>query len=327
MSRQDVVALIREGKRFLCSCHLRPDGDALGSMLGLAAVLRAAGKEAVTWTSDDVPEYLHFLPGVDAIVHALPADARFDATFFTDAAARALLPAQLPPREVTGPIVMVDHHAAHDDFGDVFARETDAVATGEVVLRLMKDLGITIIPPEAAVPLYAAIVTDTGGFRYPGTTPTTMRLGAELMEAGADPWSVAYQVFEGWPPARMKLLGLVLETLDTTSDGRIATLEVTRAMQRRTSATDEMVEGFVNYARMLRGVEVAALVWEWPPENGVPQTKISLRSRGNVDVSRIAVALGGGGHKSAAGAQVAGDLATVRGLVMDEALRVLREPR
>ena len=322
MSRADAVARIGEGRRFLLTCHLRPDGDALGSMLGLAAVLRALGKEVVMFNVDPVPEYLRFLPRADEVLRAAPAGERFDATFVTDTASRALLPAVLPPPEVSGPWVIVDHHAAHDDFGDVLVRETDAVATGEVVLRLMADLGITRVPPDAAVPLYTAIVTDTGGFRYQGTTPTTMRLAADLMEAGADPWTVAYNVFEGWAPARMKLLGAVLETLETRHDGRVAVLTVTRETMARTAADDDMVEGLVNYARMLAGVEVAALVWEWRPNgDGLPSTKVSLRSRGNVDVSRVAVALGGGGHRSAAGATVRGPIGDVHARVIAEAIR------
>ena len=324
MSRARAIELVRGGQRFLLTCHLRPDGDALGSMLGLAAILRELGKDVVMFNVDPVPEYLRFLPRSAEVLRAAPMDVTFDATFVTDTAARSLLPHALPPPSVTGPWVMIDHHAAHDDFGDVIVRETDAVATGEVVLRLMADLGISRVPADAAVPLYTAIVTDTGGFRYQGTTPTTLRLAADLVEAGADPWTVAYNVFEGWAPARMKLLGVVLETLLTSHEGRVATLTVTREMMARTQADDDMVEGLVNYARMLSGVEVASLVWEWrPAADGSPVTKVSLRSRGNVDVSRVAVALGGGGHRSAAGATVPGSVDEVRARVLAESARQL----
>lgn len=293
-------------------------------MLGLAAILRELGKSVVMFNADPLPEYLRFLPRSDEVRSAAPAGEMFDATFVTDTASRALLPRELPSRNRTGPWVMIDHHSAHDDFGDVIVREPDAVATGEVVLRLMVELGLARIPPDAAVPLYAAIVTDTGGFRYQGTTPTTLRLAADLVEAGADPWTVAYNVFEGWAPARMKLLGAVLETLDTSHEGRVASLTVTRATLASTGADDNMVEGLVNYARMLRSVEIAALIWEWKPgEDGAPFTKISLRSRGNVDVSRIALAFGGGGHRSAAGATVAGTVDEVRARVVAEAARHL----
>jgi phosphoesterase RecJ-like protein len=321
VSRARAVELIQRGRRFLLTCHVRPDGDALGSMLGLASILRALGKEVVMYNSDPVPSYLTFLPGADQVLRALPPDAAFDATFVTDTASRSLLPAGLPPPDRSGPLVVIDHHAAHDGFGDVPVREVDAVATGEVVLRLMRDLGVARVPADAATPLYTAIVTDTGGFRYQGTSAETMRLGAELIEAGAEPWTVAYNVFEGWAPERLRLLGAVLETLRTECEGRVATLLVTREMLGRLGADDDMVEGLVNYARMLRGVEIAALVWEWHPRDGAPQVKLSLRSRGRADVSRVAVALGGGGHRAAAGATLAGDVDRARARVVAEAAR------
>lgn len=307
--RAEAVRLIREGQRFLCTCHVMPDADALGSALGFAVVLRMLGKEATVWSGDPVNKSLRFLPGSGDVVRELPAGARYDATFVFDTASRQLLPKIWPARETTGPVVMIDHHAAHDDFGDVVVREVDGVAAGEVALRVAADLGVKELTREAAVPFYAALVADTGGFRYSGTSPATLRLGANLMEIGVDPWEVAYNLFEGWPKARLSLLGAVLETLETHADGQIAILRVSRAMLVRAAATDEMVEGFVNYARMLDGVEVAALLWERDPEPGPdgklhPVTKVSLRARRAVDVSAIAVALGGGGHRSAAGANV-----------------------
>ena len=323
-AREEAIRLIRAGKRFLCTCHVMPDADALGSALGFAVVLRNLGKEALVWSGDPVNKSLRFLPGVDDVVRELPANARFDATFVFDTASRQLLPKVWPAPEITGPVVMIDHHAAHDDFGDVVVREIDGVAAGEVALRVAADLGVTQLTREAAIPFYAALVADTGGFRYAGTSPATLRLGASLMEIGVDPWEVAYNLFEGWPKARLSLLGAVLETLETHADGKIAILRVSRAMLARTAATDEMVEGLVNYARMLEGVEVAALLWERDPEpdpNGKlsPVTKVSLRARRSVDVSQIAVALGGGGHRSAAGANLSCTLDDCRDQVVKAA--------
>jgi phosphoesterase RecJ-like protein len=308
-ARAEAVRLIRQGKRFLCTCHVMPDADALGSALGFAVVLRILGKEAVVWSGDPVNKSLRFLPGASDVVREIPAGEKFDATFVFDTASRQLLPKAWPAPEITGPVVMIDHHAAHDDFGDVVVREVDGVAAGEVALRVAADLGVRQLTREAAIPFYAALVADTGGFRYAGTSPATLRLGASLMELGVDPWEVAYNLFEGWPKARLSLLGAVLETLETHADGKIAILRVSRAMLVRAAATDEMVEGLVNYARMLEGVEVAALLWERDPEPDAagklqPTTKVSLRARRSVDVSAIAVALGGGGHRSAAGANL-----------------------
>jgi phosphoesterase RecJ-like protein len=319
-TRREILELVRDGSRFLVTCHLRPDADALGSALGWAAILRALGKEAVVYTADLPPRMLEFLWGEERIVHALPSGAPFDASFVMDAAAAPLVPPL--PREICGPVVMIDHHAAHDDFGDFVLREEDACATGVLVLRLMRELGIDRVPAGAAKPLYAAIVADTGGFRYPGTSAETLRLGAELLDAGAEPWETAYNLFEGWEEERMKLLGAVLERMELVHDGQVALLVVTREMLDEVGADDEMVEGMVNYGRMLQGVEIAALLWEMPSENG-PLTKISLRSSGRADVAGIAKALRGGGHKAAAGANVAEPLDGARRRVLELAMRAL----
>ena len=247
---------------------------------------------------------------------------RFDATFITDTAAEELAP-PLPARALSGPVVVVDHHAAHDGFGDLALREIDAAATAEVVLRLHRELappGATL-PRDAAQPLYAAIVADTGGFRYSGTKPETMQWGAMLLELGVDAWDVASRLFERWQPERMALLGEVLRAMKLELDGRASVVAVERAMLDRTGATDEMIEGMVNYGRMLEGVDVAALLWEPAGKKG--EVKLSLRGSSGTDVATVAVALGGGGHRSAAGATMRCDLATARTRVMEELNKLL----
>ncbi|MEM1417607.1 MAG: bifunctional oligoribonuclease/PAP phosphatase NrnA [Myxococcota bacterium] len=303
MSHAEALALVRQGERFLVACHRRPDADALGSALGFAEVLRALGKEAVIYVPDALPLTLRFLARDD--IEREPPTGTFAATFVMDTASKALLPKGLPGPEVRGPLVIVDHHASHDDVGDVRVRDVSACATGEVVMDLAEALGVRPVPPGAATPIYAALVADTGGFRYPATTAKALRLGAELLEGGADPWIVAYELFEGWPTERLQLLSAILDTLELRAEGRLALLRVTRAMLDELGADDDMVEGMVNYGRMIRGVEIAALFWEFPADGGAGiDTKISLRSSGDADVSRIAALLGGGGHRSAAGAQV-----------------------
>ncbi len=297
----DAVRLIEEGDRFLVACHRRPDADALGSAMGFVEILRALDKEAVLYVPDTIAQNLRFL-GAEPIT-SFPKDERFDSTWVMDTAAEALLPEGLELHR-SGPLVIVDHHAAHDDVGDVILRDVDACSTAEVVMELAGALGVRPVPHAAAQPLYAALVADTGGFRYSGTTAHTLRLGAELLDRGAEPWRTAYELFEGWPKARMHLLGAVLDTLELHFDGKLAFLLVTREMLKDFGANDDMVEGLVDYGRKLRGVEVALLLWEFPGTDGEIDFKISLRSAGRVDVSKVAIALGGGGHASAAGAQI-----------------------
>jgi phosphoesterase RecJ-like protein len=301
------IEIAREGQRFLVACHRRPDADSLGSALGLVRALRAIGKEATLFMPEPIPDSLQFLMEGERGIPKAPEGARFDATWIMDIAAKALIPPDFPPPEVSGPIIVVDHHHAHDDIGDVVVRDTSAAATGEVVVRLIEELGLDSIPEGAATPIYAAIVSDTGGFRYATTRPATLRLGARLLEEGVDPWHVAYQLFERWETARLRLLSSIIATLEIAFDGRVAIMRVTREMLAICGANDDMVEGMVNYARRVEGVEVGALLWEWEVQDASGshvETKISLRSRGDFDVSKIAAALDGGGHRAAAATQL-----------------------
>jgi phosphoesterase RecJ-like protein len=324
----NAVRLIRGGQRFLLTCHVMPDADALGSMLGLAEVLRSLGKEVVLYNRDPVPPQLRFLPGSDRVQSNLPAGAGFDATFVTDTAARTLLPRHFPDRSVTGPVVIVDHHIAHDDFGDVVLRDSAACATAIVVLELAAALGVKPMPPMAAAPLYTALVADTGGFRYPGTTAQTLRTAADLLDTGIDPWQVASHVFEGWSMARMRLLGMAINAIQTEYGGRVAVVSLPLAILEQAGASDDMAEGLVEYGRMLKGVEISIMLWERRPRSdetldGALFTRMSLRSAGQADVSRVAVSMGGGGHRAAAGATVRLDLQSARDRVLQAAGREL----
>lgn len=315
------IDVIRGGERFLVACHRRPDADSLGSALGLIEALRALGKEATLFMPESVPESLLFLLENEQGIADVPRGTRYDATFIMDIAARALVPRGFPPPEVSGPVVVVDHHHAHDDLGDIVVRDTHAAATGEVVVQMIEELGLKSIPEGAATPIYAAIVSDTGGFRYSTTSPSTLRLGARLLEAGVDPWLVAYQLFERWEPARLRLLSSIIATLETAFGGKVAIMRVTREMLAICGANDDMVEGMVNYARRVEGAEVGALLWEWEVPDAAGshiETKISLRSRGDFDVSQIATALDGGGHRAAAATQLDIDIAEAERLLRAE---------
>ncbi|MDH5492347.1 MAG: DHH family phosphoesterase [Myxococcales bacterium] len=327
--KAQALELIRQGRRFLLCGHRRPDADALGSALGLAAILRRMGKEAIVYAPDPLSASTAFILGAGDCWTEIASGERFDATFSMDTASPQLLPDGLPPRSCRGPLVVLDHHSAHERFGDVIIRDIGACATAQVVLDLAAELGEDQdLPIDAAAPLYAALVADTGGFRYAGTSPETLRLGARLLESGVDPWQTAYHLFEGWPIERMRLLSAVLETLEVHAEGRIALLQVTQEMLSRLGATAEMVEGLVTYGRMLRGAQIAVLLWEWPTEidaAGFQQhfTKLSLRSSGVADVAALATIFGGGGHHAAAGANLEMPLSRAREAVLSVLLERL----
>ena len=325
---QKAADIIRGGQSFLLTCHVFPDADAIGSMLGLAAILRSLGKEVYLYNRDPVPSMLEFLPGAEQVQAALPAEQKFDAMLITDTAARNLLPRQLPSSANAGPTVIIDHHVGHDDFGDVVVRDSSACATAMVVLQIAKELGIERVPEDAATPLYTAIVADTGGFRYSGTTPETLRTAATLMEAGIDPWRVASHVFERWPMARMRLLGKAINAIETEFAGRVAVLCISLNMIEQAGANERMVEGMVEYGRMLDGVEISMMLWERrarPDEVADRRTitRLSLRSAGAFDVAKIAAAVGGGGHREAAGATLDYDMRSARDRVLAEVGKAL----
>jgi phosphoesterase RecJ-like protein len=304
-----IRTLITGGDRFLVAGHRRPDGDALGAALGLVRGLRLLGKSADLYCPDDIPPSLAFLVDGEPLIRSIPEGARWDAAFVTDTAAPELLPDGLPDAATRGPLVVIDHHASHREFGDHVLRDPRASATGEVVRELLRELGLTKLPADVATPLYAAVVADTGGFRYASTDARTFRLGAELVESGAEPWLVARNLFEAWAKERLDLLRAVIGVFRYSFDARLVTIAVSRALLRETGATDDMIEGLVNYGRGVRGVEVAALLWEQDPPSPEGRIRISLRASGDIDVSVLAERFGGGGHRAAAGATFSGLLA------------------
>jgi phosphoesterase RecJ-like protein len=309
-----VAEVLGRAQRVLCVVHAHPDGDAVGSTLGLALALQAAGRDVTLFCPTELPDNLRFLAGLERLVHGLPAHLAFDATTVCDVGASHRIGPGLPERARLGTLVNIDHHLSCDDFGDVNYVDPEAAAVGVLVVRILKEMRLPI-PPAAAMALYTSVLTDTGSFRYSSTDPDALHAAAELVAAGADPWLVSSNVYEQQPLARLRLLREVLGTLEVSADGLFASLLVTRDMHARAGSEDGLADGFINYARGIRGVEVAAQLTE-PADGGA--WRLSFRSRGNVNVAAVAARFGGGGHHNAAGASVeARDLAEVRARVAD----------
>jgi phosphoesterase RecJ-like protein len=314
-----IAQVLRGARRVLLTMHAWPDGDALGSTLGLAASLRAAGVDALVYNPSPVPPDLTFLPGANRVVHSLGPSERFDAIVACDAGHPSRLGADLPGPDRRGTLINLDHHVTTPRFGDLNWIDPSASAVGVLVHRIIRHMGLPL-PLEAAVPLYTSLVTDTGSFRYSNTDPETHRIAAELIQLGVRPWDVTCALYENQDPSRIQLLGLVLPTLERVLEGKVACLTVTAAACQAAGTAEETAEGFVVYPRSIAGVEVAVLFRE---ELGRPW-RVSLRSRGRVDVSAVARAFGGGGHQAAAGCEVAGTSDEVRRqlfVALEEALR------
>jgi phosphoesterase RecJ-like protein len=219
-----------------------------------------------------------------------------------------LLGDRFPGRAVTGPLVVLDHHHSGNDFGELSLRDSAAAAVGVIVARLLDALGVPLSPAIAEC-LWCSLASDTGWFRYASTDAETMRLAAACVEAGAVPWDFARRSEESSPPERLALMARVFQTLELV--GPVALLTLERAMLTATGTTTAEAEGLVSYARGLDGIEVGVMLYE--QERGV---RVSLRSKGAVDVGQVAARFGGGGHRAAAGCFVPGTLAAVRALLI-----------
>lgn len=312
-----LLAKIRQGNRFLLTSHVSPDGDSIGSALGLARILRGMGKGAVIWCRDTVPAVYALLPGVDRIHTGEEAPAGYPEKF------DAIVVLECPSLDRTGlddkltdlPILNIDHHLGNQHYGQVNWVDTAAPSVGEMVYRLAKSLNVTMTE-DAANLLYLTIVTDTGGFRHSNATDIAFEACADLVRDGARPELVTRWIYENKPVAVLRLVAEMLRSLEIHDDGRIATVLVTTDMIEAAGADVSDTEGLIDYPRKIAGVEGVALLRERPDG----KTKVSLRSRGEVDVEKVARAHQGGGHKNAAGFEMAGSPADNRTAVV-EALR------
>jgi phosphoesterase RecJ-like protein len=306
---QDVVAALNTSSSILISVHRNPDGDAIGSQLALMLALEKQGKTVTAHNLDPVPHIYEFLPSSGRITHGQVPAQQFDAFVVLDSEPdrTGLFNGSWP----AATLINIDHHLTNPRQWPLTWLVPDATATGELVYRLIEALGVPL-DESIALCLYTCIFTDTGSFRYSNTTPESMRMAAKLIDAGANPWLVTEHVYESFAFRRIKLLGHVLSGMERSKDGRIAWVLVSDDLYRATGTTAEDTDNFVNFVRSVKGVEVAVLFRQTGPE----RYKISLRSKGRVDLSKVAKTLGGGGHRNAAGGVVDGPFSVVRDRVL-----------
>jgi bifunctional oligoribonuclease and PAP phosphatase NrnA len=288
-----VVGLIESKRRFAITSHIRPDGDSLGSSLGLFWLLRALDKEVEVIMRDDVPHAYAKLPGTELVRVTPRVDRPYDAVFVIECS------------DITRPglvdlekqlVVNIDHHSTTALFGDINWIDSTASAVGEMIYNLCKALGVRVTR-EIAECVYTALITDTGSFHYSNTSERTFKVASELVRAGVKPAKVSQAVFGNYPWSKIELMSGVLQTVRRDPSGRIAWLVQTQAAQERAGATDEDGDGFVNYPMSCGEVEACAFFKETAP----CVYRVSLRSKCDVNVARIAERFGGGGHRNAAG--------------------------
>lgn len=318
---KQVIDEINKGKTFLVSSHVNPEGDAVGSLLSLALGLKELKKDVTAYLYDPVPKIFKFLPFADKVTNKIDESKIYDTILVVDCGQKDRLGEDFSKIKNRGKLINIDHHATNTRFGDINVIDDDACAAGEMVYDLLKAIPVSITG-DIATNIYTSIVTDTGSFRYSCTTPKTFDIAGEMLKLGVSPWDISQRVYETNPLNRLQLLASVLNTLDVSSDGKVASLVVTLEMLNKANATKEEADGFVNYARTIEGVEVGVLLRE--TKQG--EYKISFRSRGRIDVSAIALEFGGGGHMNAAGCQIKGSLQEVREKVVEATEKKIREP-
>ncbi len=316
---EELLKQLRTGHRFLLVSHRNPDGDAIGSSLGLARVLRSLGKGAVVWNYDEVPKLYRPLAGSERVHTGAEPPQGFPDTF------DAVITLECPSLDRTGiedhldqlPILNIDHHLGNEHYGKINWIDTAAPSLGEMIFRIARGLMVEI-DQDTATALYLTIVTDTGGFRFSNSTPAAFEAAGSLVAEGAKPEQVAQWLYESQPESALRLLAEMLPTVEI-HDGRIATAIITGDMFAKVNASAGDTEGLIDYPRSIAGVEGAAIIRQVTPET----FKVSLRSRGEVDVEKIARRNGGGGHRNAAGFSADGPLDALRARVVAELQKAL----
>ena len=300
---QAVVAALRDNDRFVVTSHEAPDGDALGSLLGMGLALRKLGKDAVMFLGGPAPlpgEYRFLELEKRGLQRELPPDFGDRVLVAVDCASASRVGAEPGVVAAARFTVNIDHHHDNPRFGDVNLIVAEASSTGEVLADVFEELGVALTP-EIAEALYIALVTDTGRFQYANTTPKALRLAAELVESGADVHRVFQGVYENVQFAKLKLLARALERARVLEGGEIVVSHLLRDDFEAVGASEPYSEGIIDVLRSVEGSAVSALIRE-PPRDGVPARKVSLRSSvDEIDVSAIARKSGGGGHRGAAG--------------------------
>ena len=325
----EILGIIREKDNFVLLTHVHPDGDALGSLLGLADILDSLGKRVFAYLDEPVSHIYDFLPGCSRVSNSLGELYQFLDEAGPDIAAIALDCGEADRLGETKnrllkikPFIAVDHHLSHRNYGDYRWIDSSRSSTGEMVYEICQALGHT--PSyNCAFALYVAIVTDTGSFKYECTRGRTLEIAGKLLERGVKPERVSGYLYDNFTPQRLKLMEMVLGTLELHEKDTIAVIHVTREMFEKSGAVVQDVEGFVDYPRSLQSVNFAIFLKEAKDD----VVSVSLRSKGDCDVAAIAKHFDGGGHRNAAGCRFVGvSLPNVQKVLLEYCNSLLSTP-
>ncbi|MCB1279119.1 bifunctional oligoribonuclease/PAP phosphatase NrnA [Prosthecobacter sp.] len=304
-STAEIVAAMRSAQRIAVVAHVRPDGDAVGSVLGLALSLRALGKDVIALLEDGVPSNLAFLPGTDTVIQPGSEPLQVDLAIALDTATHERIGAKCKALLDPAPLLVnIDHHPTNPRYGTLNLIDSDSPATGQIIYNLLTEHGL---PVDDAVRqnLFIAISTDTGSFQYPATNARTHRIAAEMIEAGLDTARLAQFAYHSYPLRRLALMRDMLNHMEFRADGRIVSWQLKQKLMDEISMDPGDTEGLIDTLRMIDSV-VSCVIFE-DVEGG--KVRVSARSKDNrLDVSVICSKFGGGGHRLASGARLKGPI-------------------
>ena len=302
LNYNNLFNLLKSNSKFIITCHVNPDADAIGSEIAIAEILKQLKKEYVILNTSSTPYNLEFLYRKNTIKKFdekkhLKYFKTFDAAVFVDHNdLRRTVRMEKYFREFAGTKICIDHHLEPENFTKYKFTDKSKSSTGEIILDFILSQPKIKLTKKIAEALYAAIMTDTGSFRFPKTTAELHKKVAILLEQGVKPYEIYDKIYAQDPVSRNKLLGEALLSLALTESGKVSYMIIKQSHLKKTKAKEAEVDGFINYGLSIAGVKVALLFFEL--KKGV---KISLRSKGNISVNKIARHFGGGGHKNAAG--------------------------
>lgn len=309
---EEIATQLLEHHDLILVGHAIPDGDCIGSMLGLCSALRSLGKRVEMILENPVPVIYHYLPQWEDIKRPQPVERSGFAAVWLDCSDQCRVDAAVRDSlQAAALVINIDHHPGNSLFGDYNFVDPEAAACAEIIYRLLPLMGLPV-STQVADCLYAGLVMDSGSFLNSNTTSLTMRIAADLLDKGASVELARHHLFESKPLQEVLLLKYALQHLSLSEDGKAAWMCLSLQEVRQADALDYHPEGIINYTRMIGGVEVGLLFREVAPG----QIKVGFRSRGRVDVAQIAREFGGGGHRLASGAGFQGSLEEVTAVVL-----------
>jgi bifunctional oligoribonuclease and PAP phosphatase NrnA len=311
----DLGAILAEYDSFVLISHVRPDGDAIGSQLALGYALMAAGKRVRLINEDGLPENLAFMAGSEKIERPPGEPLDVEVAIALDTATKPRLGENALHAAARAKLwINIDHHISNPRYGDLNLIDTSSPATGQIIYQLITHLGLPF-PAETRDAIYVAVSTDTGSFQYPSTTAETYEMAADLIRRGLDVGGINSLIYDNYPFRRVELMRALLNTLETSTDGLVASWELRDATRIELELLPEDSEGLIDIIRAIRGVLLAAFFEELADG----KIRVSMRSKDRrLDVCQIAAEFGGGGHSLAAGIRMSGPLDEAKALVMAE---------